>query len=435
MNKRRWYRLSTNAFSPEQLVVWASAFSHSCVLLSNNYTHDPYSRFEMIAAAGELSRISLTEPAGAVEKLQEFQQQHTDWMFGYLSYDLKNGIEALSSSNPDQTDFPVLEFFVPRIVFKRDKEGLLAGCFEGSIEEHDLSSIVAAIGALPVEQAHFPPVQLNQRITRNEYLEKVGFLKENIQYGNIYEINFCHEMFSEDTSIDPSTVFNHLNQLNPSPFSAFVRSENRYALCSSPERWLCRRGTKLVSQPIKGTSRRGVNNADDHSLAEALRSNVKEQAENVMIVDLVRNDLSRVAAPQSVKVDELFGVYSFPQVHQLISTVSCELRPDAGLSDILRAAFPMGSMTGAPKIKAMELIEQTEARKRGLYSGSIGYISPDGDFDFNVVIRTLLYNAEARYVSVMAGGAVTSASEPEQEYLESLLKMKAMKQALEGRPN
>jgi len=433
MNKRRWHRLPTHAFNPQQLVMWASTFSHSAVLLSNNYTHDPYSRFEMLAGAGELSRISLSEAAGAIEELHEFQQQQADWMFGYLSYDLKNGIEALGSSNPDYLDFPVLEFFVPRIVFKQDKEGLMAGCLEGSIEEHDLSSIVASIAALPPEQHHFPPVRLNQRITRDEYLEKVAYLKDNIQYGNIYEINFCQEMFSEDTPINPSTVFNHLNQLNPSPFSAFVRSDYRYALCSSPERWLCRKGNRLISQPIKGTSRRGANTADDQALADSLKNNIKEQAENVMIVDLVRNDLSRVAAPKSVRVDELFGVYSFPQVHQLISTVSCKLRPDVGLTDILRAAFPMGSMTGAPKIKAMELIEQTEDLKRGLYSGSVGYISPDGDFDFNVVIRSLLYNAQTRYVSVMAGGAITSASEPEDEYEESLLKMKAMKQALEGR--
>lgn len=431
MVKRVWKKVATDAFSAEQAVVWASTFNHACVLLSNNYKEDKYSRFNMIVAAGSHKLLSIPSAGNTVEQLSRFHETNKDWMFGYLSYDLKNEIEELYSENADYLQFPILEFFIPRIIFLQNEEGMQAGVFEGSIEKEDLQSIIAGIAALPVNIKSESRLKLHQRMDKSEYLKQIKLLKENIQYGNIYEVNFCHEFYCENAHTDASSLFLKLNRYNPSPFAAFMRSGQRYAMCSSPERWLCRQQNTLISQPIKGTAGRSKDSAEDKVIALSLRDNPKEQAENVMIVDLVRNDLSRVAEDCSVKVDELFGIYTFPKVHQMISTVTCRIPQEISLAEIIRATFPMGSMTGAPKIKAMQLIEETETVKRGLYSGSIGYLNPEGDFDFNVVIRSILYNAGNAYISVMAGGAITAASDEELEYQESLLKMQAMKKVIE----
>ena len=201
-------------------------------------------------------------------------------------------------------------------------------------------------------------------------------------------------------------------------------------MSASPERYLCKRGDVLISQPIKGTAKRNADPEIDHHIKAMLKTDVKEQAENVMIVDLVRNDLTKVAAKGSVKVDELFGIYGFPQVYQMISTVSCKLNPDIHFIDAIKHTFPMGSMTGAPKIRAMELIEQYEFNKRGVYSGALGYITPDADFDFNVIIRSILYDASAEYLSFQVGGAITYAADAEREYEECLLKASAIMKTL-----
>ena len=210
------------------------------------------------------------------------------------------------------------------------------------------------------------------------------------------------------------------------PFASFYKQNQNVLMGASPERYLCKRGDKLYSQPIKGTYRRGKNPEEDKQLKTALRDDLKEQTENVMIVDLVRNDLSRTAAKSSVKVEELFGMYTFPQVHQLISTVSSTLKSDVHFTEAIRCSYPMGSMTGAPKISAMKLIDQYEKTKRELYSGSVGYIDPYGNFDFNVVIRSLLYDTQKQYLSLTVGGAITNQSDAEKEYEECLLKAKAI---------
>jgi para-aminobenzoate synthetase component 1 len=217
------------------------------------------------------------------------------------------------------------------------------------------------------------------------------------------------------------------------PFSVYLKQQPRYVLGASPERFLKKTSNRLVSQPIKGTIRRGRTTTEDEALKLALRNSEKEQAENLMIVDLVRNDLARSAETGSVQVDELFGIYSFQQVHQMISTVSATARADASLAEILGNAFPMGSMTGAPKIRAMQRIDELEATRRGVFSGAIGYITPDGDADFSVVIRSVLYNATDQYASFMVGSAITYDADPEQEYAECLLKASAMRSVLEGK--
>jgi para-aminobenzoate synthetase component 1 len=255
-------------------------------------------------------------------------------------------------------------------------------------------------------------------------------VQEHLRLGDIYEMNLCMEFFAERVFVDPFSLFLNLTEVSPMPFSCFLKMGSRYLICASPERYLAKRGNTLISQPIKGTAPRGLTPVDDERLKNELLSSEKERSENVMIVDLVRNDLSRVAAPGSVSVDELCGLYSFPKVHQLISTVSCQVKEDSQPEDYLRASFPPGSMTGAPKISAMQLIEKYEKTNRGLFSGSVGYMLPDGDFDLNVVIRSIFYNAETGYLSFQVGGAVTLLSDPASEYEECMVKASAIARVL-----
>jgi para-aminobenzoate synthetase component 1 len=245
-------------------------------------------------------------------------------------------------------------------------------------------------------------------------------------------MNLCQEFFANSCSINPYETFIKLNRTSPTPFSAFGKFADKFLLCASPERFLQKQDEIITSQPIKGTSPKGDSCEDDSRLKVELQSNQKERAENVMIVDLVRNDLSRIAQRASVRVDELCGVYPFRQVNQMISTVSCKQKSEVDFVDIVKATFPMGSMTGAPKIRAMQLIEQYERSKRGLFSGAVGYISPTGNFDFNVVIRSLLYNRTKKYLSYTVGGAITANSIPEKEYEECWLKSLAIRQTIEN---
>jgi para-aminobenzoate synthetase component I len=242
-------------------------------------------------------------------------------------------------------------------------------------------------------------------------------------------MNYCIEFYGE-AKIDPADTFLLLNRNNPAPFSCFYRYNNKYLLSSSPERFLAKRGQTLVSQPIKGTIKRGCTPEEDQALKDQLFHDPKERSENVMIVDLVRNDLSRTARDGSVKVKELFGIYTYTYVHQMISTIESTLGENVHFTDAIRECFPMGSMTGAPKVRAMQIIEACEATRRGLYSGAVGYISPTRDFDFNVIIRSILYNGDDQYVSFMAGSAITAASDPEKEFSECLLKAASMAKTL-----
>ena len=343
---------------------------------------------------------------------------------GFLGYDLKNESEQLRSANADGLQFPDLYFFVPQyIVVIRGKEVELIA--------DDPQSIYKAIQeqSIPVELSN-PGLEIQTRFTKAAYLEAVAKIKAHIARGDIYVTNFCQEFFSEGADINPLEVFVKLSQLSPNPFSAFFRHDHQYVLCASPERFLAKRGNNLISQPIKGTAPRSADKTEDEAIKKRLKAHTKELQENVMIVDLVRNDLTKSARPGTVKTEELFGIYSFSQVHQMISTVVCELDERTSPVNAIKNAFPMGSMTGAPKISAMRLMEQYERSKRGVYSGAIGYFSPDGDFDFNVVIRTILYDCAKRYLSFQAGSAITFHADAENEYEECLLKITAIKQVL-----
>ncbi len=375
-------------------------------------------------AIGCKKEIVFTSKNINLEKLNDFIAIPDSWKFGYLSYDLKNEFETLLSENIDGLEFPEIHFFIPKTLFK--------------IENDTISLVYGDISLLPNVKDFFLknkgtqtiPIQLTPRITEEEYLSKIRSVKEHIQQGDIYEMNFCYELFNENVEMNPFETYTKLNDLTNAPFSCFGNFNNKYILSASPERYIRKTGQQIISQPIKGTISRGANEFEDLKQIENLKNNQKERSENIMIVDLVRNDLSKIAAKNSVKVEELCGIYTFETVHQMISTVSATIKPHITFLDILKATFPMGSMTGAPKIRAMELIEEYEATKRGVYSGCVGYVKPNGDFDFNVIIRTLLYNSKKKYLSCMVGGAITSKSNEKEEYQETLLKAKAILQAL-----
>lgn len=415
---------------------WANTFDTCCCLDSNSYT-DPYGKFDFIIAAGAKQLLNTnigkantslknttTGTEKAFEALQSFYDTHQTWMFGLLSYDLKNEDEQLRSGNPDVHQFPDLFFFVPEylIALKENQITVLLGNADilNEIAQYEVGS-----SSRPYDQPDIRP-----RSDQAAYLEKVRELKQHINRGDIYEVTYCQEFFAEQARIDPLHVFEQLNKLSPTPFSGYFKLYDQYILSASPERFLCKRGNTLVSQPIKGTAGRHPDPVSDEQLKMNLSKDLKERAENVMIVDLVRNDLTKSALKGTVKVEELFGIYSFPQVHQMISTISCTLDPEIHFIKAIQNTFPMGSMTGAPKIRAMELIERYESSKRGAYSGAFGYISPDAEFDFNVIIRSILYHQSKQYLSFQVGGAITFASDALAEYEECMVKASAIIQTL-----
>ncbi len=353
------------------------------------------------------------------------------WQFGFISYDYKNHIEPqLSSNNLDNIQFAEKHFFSPELIFEIADNELTIHYETTFYTEKKVADLFTEIGNIELKPILNQNIKITPRLSKQEYLEKVKGLQQHIQLGDIYEVNFCQEFYAEQVEVNPLNLYLKLNKKSPTPFSCFVKHNDNYLLCASPERFIKKTGDNIISQPIKGTARRGGSEAEDELLKEQLRNDPKERSENVMIVDLVRNDLSKIAQKGSVNVDELCGVYTFPQVHQLISTVSAIIEKGVEFQGIIQATFPMGSMTGAPKVRAMELIEEFETTKRGLYSGTVGSIDGNGDFDFNVVIRSITYNQKNKYLSYMVGGAITALSNPEMEYEECLLKAKAMIEVL-----
>ena len=374
-------------------------------------------------AFGEGPMIKLTAD-DPLTQLQSFIDEHAGkHLLVNLSYDLKNHIEDLTSSNPDYLQFPLGYAWVPKYMVDLEHENL--NFVQGGKDSESLKFIDYFLQEEIDENYHAFPHKLTPRITKEEYLKNVRSLQESIQRGDVYEVNYCQEFFAENVEIAHElNAYFKLNYLTRAPYSSFFFIDQFTLFCGSPERYLLKKGNHLTSEPIKGTKRRGATIEEDEALKASLLNDPKERAENVMIVDLVRNDLSRIALPHSVNVEELFGIYSFETVHQMISRIGCDIAPETKFTDILRATYPMGSMTGAPKISAMKLIEEHECFQRGIYSGSIGYIRPNGDFDFNVVIRTLVYNHATKYLSCAVGGAITIKSDPEQEYEECNVKIK-----------
>lgn len=377
---------------------------------------------------GEGEQLIMQEHIDFDKLRQFFDRNKNKFIYGYIGYDAKKSIELLDSENHDQLGFPSLYFHIPHTVIELKNSQLTYIQGDDTPGTRDFAHSFKE-QLKNKESGNIPPFQ--SRISKEEYINAVNQLKKHIQRGDIYEINFCHEYFSKQAEItDPLAVYSVINQVTQAPFSVYLQHDHFHVFCGSPERFIQKKGTKIISQPIKGTAPRGKTEQEDQRLKTALAENPKEISENVMIVDLVRNDLSKIAEKGSVKADELFGIYTYNTVHQMVSTISCEISEKIDLSAILKATFPMGSMTGAPKVSAMQLSEQYESFKRGLYSGSIGYILPNGDFDFNVVIRTLLYNSRNKYLSCGVGGAITISCDAEKEYEECEIKVRKLLNAL-----
>ena len=411
----------------QQLLFWSKQFREIIFLDSNDYPQD-YSNYDCLFAVDAFTSIK-TDYHNAFEDLKQYQQTTKDWLFGYLSYDLKNNTESLVSKNFDGLDFPDLFFFQPIKLFLLKGNQLeiqyLNMC-DDEVEE-DLEEISLQVSDIREQTSE---IEIKQRISKDNYLEKVTNLLEHIHRGDIYEANFCMEFYIENADINPLEKFLKLNEISKSPQAVFFKNNIQFLLSASPERYIKKEGDLIISQPIKGTAKRFLDSIEDEKSKNQLALDSKERAENIMVTDLVRNDLSRTAQKGSVKVEELCVIYSFEQVHQMISTITSKLDGQYTAIDVIKTTFPMGSMTGTPKVSVLKIIEDLEETKRGLYSGAVGYFTPNGDFDFNVVIRSILYNQDKKYASFSVGSAITSLSIPENEYEECLLKAKAMREVL-----
>ncbi|RZJ49915.1 MAG: anthranilate synthase component I family protein [Flavobacterium sp.] len=411
----------------QQLLVWSQQFREIVFLDSNSYPQE-YSSFDCLMAVDAFTSLK-TDFYNAFDDLKQYQSTTKDWLFGYLAYDLKNNVEDLKSSNFDGLNFPDLFFFQPKKVFLLKENQLeIKYLFLCDDEVEDDFEVIIQIQSDTFET--ISKINIQQRIPKESYVEKVTKMLKHIHAGDMYEANFCMEFFAENAIINTLEKFQKLNTISQAPFSVFFKNNKQFLLSASPERYLKKVGETIISQPIKGTSKRFSDPVEDEISKQYLENDPKERAENIMITDLVRNDLSHTAQKGSVEVTELCKIYSFLQVHQMISTITSKVDAQYSPIDVLKTTFPMGSMTGAPKISVMKIIENLEETKRGLYSGAVGYFTPEGDFDFNVVIRSILYNQENKYVSFSVGSAITSLSDPEKEYEECLLKAKAMHEVL-----
>jgi para-aminobenzoate synthetase component 1 len=416
----------------ERLLQWSQQFYETVWLDSNSQT-EAYSSFGAILAVDALTVLQ-TDAQNAFENLKEYQLETKDWIFGYLSYDLKNDVEKLSSSNHDGLDFPELFFFQPKKIIEINGDVVefnYLNMVNDEIED-DLNTIKNYFQEPNNEIETTEDIRIKLRVFKDEYFRSAEKMLGHIHRGDVYEANLCQEFYAENTLIDPLRTYEKLNSISKAPFATFLRLNDKYLLSASPERYLRKKEDKIISQPIKGTAKRSYNVLEDKILKARLKEDPKERAENIMIVDLVRNDLSKSAVKGSVTVKELCEVYSFEQVHQMVSTIISKVPVDKNPVEIIKETFPMGSMTGAPKVSAMQIIEELEAFKRGLYSGAVGYFSPENNFDFNVVIRSILFNETNKYVSYAVGSALTAKASPELEYEECLLKAKAMREVLEN---
>lgn len=411
----------------KKVVRFAGEFTEACVL-NNNYPNT-HNKTEFVAAFGVKDELLLSKEKGAFQALENFTGKHKNsWIFGFLGYDLKNDVEDITSSNGDEMKFPAGHFFTPDVLIYINDHKLYI-----KSEKKNADALFKKITECPVPDKTTSRALdedvFESRPDKAAYLNAVNSLVGEIEMGNIYEINYCRELIRNQT-IEPYETALKLFETSPAPFSCFYKVNEHYLICASPERFLMKSDNQLISQPIKGTKRRSPRPEEDEMLIDELRHDAKERAENVMIVDLVRNDLSHTAERGSVEVEELFGIYTFPHVHQMISTVKSTLKKEFSIVEAIKYCFPMGSMTGAPKLRAMKLIEDYEQFKRGIFSGSVGLISPQQDFDFNVVIRSILYNGIDKKVSIRTGSAITALCDPEKEWEECRLKARALLNAI-----
>lgn len=351
-----------------------------------------------------------------------------DWCMGHMAYGYKDRLEPLESRLADGFGWPETNWFIPRWVLEW-KGG------EAWLHAHDAdveSGLAFAKQMRSLAQVVSPMDALEWRPTVDckTYLEHARTLMSHIRRGDIYEVNYCIAHEAEGLGFDPFQAFARLLEATDAPFTGFLRMQHRFALCASPERFLAIDGNRMVGEPMKGTRPRGATPAEDARLRMELAADAKERSENIMAVDVMRNDLSRVAVPGSVRTTGLCEVRSYPRVHQMVSVIEGELAPALTVHDAVRAAFPMASMTGAPKYRAMQLIDAHEEQARGLFSGTMGFLAPDGTADLNVVIRTAFFDALTGRLSVPTGSALTAACDPEAEWEECLVKFRSVANAL-----
>ena len=424
--KKQSFAINNFQETKKQLLYWANQYG-SCSFLDNYQYKSPYHHAECLVGVGAVKCFSPSQNHQSA--LHTFLTETNDWLFGHISYDYKNVlVPTLLTVREDNIGFASIYFFQPEIVLILSKDNLEIQSLITSPET--IYQCILDVSDKE-ENKNKPSLNIKPKIKREEYLSSIEKLKNHILRGDCYEINFCQEFFATDAVINPLSIYHQLTAVSPNPFSCYYKVDDKYLLCASPERYIRKVGNKLISQPIKGTAKRDTEDLlNDEVLKEELKNSSKDRAENVMVVDLVRNDFSKICKEASVEVTELFGIYTFPQIHQMISTIEGELKDETDFAAILEATFPMGSMTGAPKRSVMQLIDLYEKSNRGLYSGAVGYISPEKDFDFNVVIRSILYNATNKYLSYQVGSGITHYSDPIAEYEECLLKAASIRQVL-----
>ena len=412
----------------KKLLQWADQFEEVIWLDSNAYPNI-HNKYQAILAV-DADYVFQTDSTEALNDLKEYRKTNKDWLFGYLSYDAENPLDKEINKKTDYLEFSKLSFFHPSKIFFIKKDGI--ELHYSSDKENEIKSDWEAINNVEIQdnpQAELN-LQIKAKLSKQEYLDKVRKIKAYIEKGELIEINFCQEFYSQTALQHPLSVYQHLNEISKTPFAAYLRMGDKYALCASPERYLSNTNGEIKSQPIKGTAKRKNNILEDRKARMALEKDEKEVLENTITTEMIVDELYAIAEEGSVQVTELSKVYTFEQVHQLISTIICQLNPELDAVDVIKATYPMGSMTGIPKMNSLAIIDEIENFHRGLYSGSIGYFAPNGDFDFNVVIRSILYNATNNYVSFASGGAITALSDPEKEYEESMLKVQAMAKVL-----
>ena len=370
---------------------------------------------------------------------------------GYFSYDLCHFIERLPSTAVDDLQLPecYLAFYDLVLTFDHleGKTYIASSGFPEQEEEKRLKRAAERLQEVkerlltrpsPPTKEPIPSrnnralgITLRSNFSRQEYLKAVEAAREHIAAGDIFQVNLS-QRFEAGVPIPPYELYRHLRHINPAPFAAYLNLDEVTVLSASPERFLKLRGDLVETRPMKGTRPRGNSASEDEALARELQNSIKDKAENVMIVDLERNDLGKVCRFGTVQVRELWTLEKYATVFQLTSTVEGRLRQGENRIDLLKACFPGGSITGAPKVRAMEIIDELEPTKRSIYTGSIGYLSFSGEMDLNIVIRTILVKNEKAYLQV--GGGIVYDSAPEAEYQETLDKAKALFQALSLSP-
>ena len=422
-NKQVFLLATPNLFKV-QILHWINQFEVCTFLDSHTYT-SPYTAIDCIAAVHPTSYISLekVDPTALDAYIEENKGA---WIFAHLNYEYHNITK--SNSKVNLTGFPLAYLYTPAVTIelKGNKVTIQSVHDNPQIIFDQIHTLDFSSGGQTLSSTTITPL-----INKATYLDNIHKILALIRRGDFYEINYCQAFEAALKNVHPVNLYEALTALSPTPFACFYKNDCDYLLCASPERYLQKKGPHLISQPIKGTIKRNTQNEiDDKIQLETLQNSSKDKSENVMVVDLVRNDLSRICEQGSVEVSELFGIYSYPQVHQMISTITGKINVNTSFSEILEATFPMGSMTGAPKKSVMETIDLLEPTKRGLYSGTVGYINPAGDFDFNVVIRSIFYNSQSGKANYQVGGGITIYSDPEKEYEECLLKASAIKKVL-----